>query len=236
MWSVNGDIVVRVVVAFLLTFALGWERQVRGSAAGDRTFSLIGVATAVIGVLAQGAPTIMTGAITGVGFIGAGLLFRGADAQIGTVHGMTTAASVLAAAAIGAVSGEGQPLLACIATAAVLLILELRYIPFLRALDASRWEDRFRSDPDHGHVLATERTVTVIADLPAGVHLPHDRARRSPSGRGASIPPAHDATLAAAYASATSASVQPGAGPEPPSGHADGAAAATAEPGPPEPR
>jgi len=143
MWSVNGDIVVRIVVAFLLTFALGWERQVRGSAAGDRTFSLIGVATAVIGVLAQGALTIMTGAITGVGFIGAGLLFRGADAQIGVVHGMTTAASVLAAAAIGAVSGEGQPLLACIATAAVLLILELRYIPFLRMLDASRWEDRF---------------------------------------------------------------------------------------------
>ncbi|HKE67239.1 MAG TPA: MgtC/SapB family protein [Micromonosporaceae bacterium] len=218
MWSLNGAIVIRIVVAFVLTFALGWERQIRGSAAGDRTFALIGVATAVIGVLASGAPTIMTGAITGVGFIGAGLLFRGSDAQIGVVHGMTTAAAVLAAAAIGAIAGEGQPLLACLATAAVLLILEIRYIPVIRVLDASRWEHRFQSDRDHGHVVATERTVTVIEDLPAGVPVPpHGHgARRAPRQ---SDSPVGAATLAAAYATAASASVAGGAG-----GTADGTA------------
>ncbi|HEY7173912.1 MAG TPA: hypothetical protein VH442_03255, partial [Micromonosporaceae bacterium] len=72
--------------------------------------------------------------------------------------------------------------------------------------------------------------------LPAGMHLPHERAAKSPSRHGATPTPAHEATLAAAYASATSASVQPGAGPEPPSGHADGGAGATAELGPPEAR
>ncbi len=166
MWSIHTDIMIRLVVAFALTFILGFEREVRGSAAGDRTFSLIGVGTAVIGVLsAQGAPTIMTGAVTGVGFIGAGLLFREANAAIPVVHGITTAATILAAAGIGAVAGEGQLTLAVLATVLVLLVLELRYIPFVRVLDARRWADRFKSDTDgHGgiHIVATERTDIVV--------------------------------------------------------------------------
>lgn len=169
MWSIQTDIVIRILVAFVLTFALGFEREIRGSAAGDRTFSLIGVCTSVIGVLsAQGAPTIMTGAVTGVGFIGAGLLFRQTEHDIGIVHGITTAATILAAAGIGAVAGEGELTLATLATGLVLLTLEIRYIPVLRVLDARRWADRFRSDTDgHGgvHIVTTERTdITVTGD------------------------------------------------------------------------
>lgn len=146
-------ILARILVAFGLTFALGFERQLRGSAAGDRTFSLIGVATAVIGVLsAQGALTLLSGAVTGVGFIGAGLLFRQSDQNFGVVHGVTTAASILAAAGIGAAAGEGQLFLAFIATVLVLLILELRYIPGVRILDANRWKHRFQDDEDHDHI------------------------------------------------------------------------------------
>lgn len=60
-----------IVVAFVLTYVLGFERGLRGSAAGDRTFSLIGIGSAVIGYLAlNGAPNALAGAITGVGFIG----------------------------------------------------------------------------------------------------------------------------------------------------------------------
>src|SRR5438477_13065058 len=116
MWVIPWAVAVRLLVAFVLTFTLGFEREIRGSAAGDRTFSLIGVGTAVIGVLAQGAPTLMSGAVTGVGFIGAGLLFRQSEQTLGVVHGVTTAASVLAAAAIGACAGEGRLSLAVLAT------------------------------------------------------------------------------------------------------------------------
>lgn len=169
MWAIPWTVVVRLLVAFGLTFALGFEREIRGSAAGDRTFSLVGVGTAVIGVLAQGAPTIMTGAVTGIGFIGAGLLFRQSDQAIGVVHGVTTAASVLAAAAIGACAGEGQLSLAVIATGLVMLALEFRYIPYVRVLDARRWSDRFRNDTD-GHnpeIVAVRQTVTtVVAQTP----------------------------------------------------------------------
>jgi uncharacterized membrane protein YhiD involved in acid resistance len=40
-------LIVRVLVAFALTYVLGFERELRGSAAGDRTFSLVGVASSV---------------------------------------------------------------------------------------------------------------------------------------------------------------------------------------------
>ncbi|HEY2790854.1 MAG TPA: MgtC/SapB family protein [Micromonosporaceae bacterium] len=157
-WHVS----LHVLLAFGLTFALGFEREIRGSAAGDRTFSLIGVATSVIGVLsAQGALTILAGAVTGVGFIGAGLLFRQSDANIPIVHGVTTAAAILAAAGIGAAAGEGQLWLATVATILVLLTLEMRYIPGLRMLDARHWSHYFKNDDDPHHTETVTASVTV---------------------------------------------------------------------------
>lgn len=163
----------RLFAAFALTYCIGYERELRGSTAGDRTFALVGIAGGVIGLLAAlNAPTALAGAITGVGFIGAGLLFRqsppqttAADpiapaskagrtqSQLATLHGVTTAATILAAAVIGACAGEGLILVAAGGTALVLVTLELRYIPLLRSLDAGRFADRFRSDdePHPGH-------------------------------------------------------------------------------------
>ncbi|MFG2041060.1 MgtC/SapB family protein [Dactylosporangium sp. NPDC048998] len=164
----------RLFVSFALTFALGYERELRGSTAGDRTFALVGVAGGVIGVLAEhNAPTALAGAITGVGFIGAGLLFRQnppqataqdpiasapksvgrSQSQLATLHGVTTAATILAAAVIGACAGEGLLLVASGATLLVLLTLELRYLPILKHLDASRFTNHFVSDdePHAGH-------------------------------------------------------------------------------------
>jgi putative Mg2+ transporter-C (MgtC) family protein len=100
---------VRLLVAFGLTFALGFERLLRGSPAGDRTFSLIGVGAAVIGVLSQkAAPNALAGAVTGIGFIGGGLVFRQSIGDSQVVKGVTTAASIFASAALGAAAGEGQ--------------------------------------------------------------------------------------------------------------------------------
>ncbi len=165
MLAMNLSYVGHIATAFALTFALGFERQIRGSAAGDRTFSLIGVGTSVIGVLAaQGnALTILSGAVTGVGFIGAGLLFRAGDASLPTVHGVTTAAAIVAAGGIGAAAGEGQLWLAFIATVLVILILELRYIPVLRLLDARVWEHHFKDDTDPHHRASVTVTVTATA-------------------------------------------------------------------------
>ena len=108
--------VMHLLVAAALTYALGFERDLRGAPAGDRVFALIGVGAGIVGVLAvHGAPTALQGALTGIGFI-------------------------------GAAAGEGRLLLATAATALALLVLEMRYIPLLRLLDGRRWANRFRDD------------------------------------------------------------------------------------------
>lgn len=148
----DSDVLWHVVIAFALTYVLGFERGLRGSAAGDRTFSLIGIGSAVIGYLAlNGAPNALAGAITGVGFIGSGLTLRidrqRADGRP-TLRGLTTAAGIFLAAAVGAAAGQGRIAIAVLATALSLAALEIRHIPVLRALDTRRWERRFRDDED----------------------------------------------------------------------------------------
>jgi putative Mg2+ transporter-C (MgtC) family protein len=138
-----------LLAAFALTYALGFERAIRGAAAGDRTFSLIGVGAAVVAALSQnGAPTILTGVITGVGFIGGGLTFRQSQAGGEGDIVRTTAATIFAAAAIGAAAGEGLLLLAVTGTALALLTLEIRHIPLLRLLDGRRWAVRYSEDAE----------------------------------------------------------------------------------------
>ncbi|MDH6132445.1 putative Mg2+ transporter-C (MgtC) family protein [Kitasatospora sp. MAA4] len=133
-----------LLVAFALTYAIGFERNLRGAAAGDRTFSLIGVGAALVAAMAQhGAPNALTGVITGVGFIGGGLTFRESRDGGDVVRGITTAATIFTAAAIGAAAGEGLLLLATTGTVLSLLSLEIRHIPVLRLLDGRRWARRF---------------------------------------------------------------------------------------------
>lgn len=147
MIPADGELAVRLVVAFVLSYVMGFERQLRGSPAGDRTFSLIGVGTAVIGALSEAAaPNALAGAVTGIGFIGGGLVFRQAAGGGEVVRGVTSAAAIFATAAIGAAAGEGRWVLAVLGTGLVLLCLEIRHIPGLRVLDAGRWQHRFRPD------------------------------------------------------------------------------------------
>ena len=145
--ALNGEVAIRLVVAFVLTYVLGFERQLRGSPAGDRTFSLIGLGAAVVGVLAEnGAPNALAGAVTGIGFIGRGLVFRQGHGNGEIVRGVTTAAAIFATAESGAAAGEGQLLTASLATALVLVSLELQHVPALRFLDARRWQPHFTQD------------------------------------------------------------------------------------------
>jgi putative Mg2+ transporter-C (MgtC) family protein len=137
-------LLVRILVGFLLAYLFGFERQLRGSVAGDRTFSLVGAAAAAItAVAAKTSPQAIAGVVTGIGFIGGGVVFHG---TMGVIRGVTTAATIFAAAGIGIVVGYGHLLLAVVMTALLLLTLELQHIPFLRWLDASSYAARFKND------------------------------------------------------------------------------------------
>jgi putative Mg2+ transporter-C (MgtC) family protein len=137
----------RVLIAFGLTFALGYERELRGSPAGDRTFSLIGVAASLLGILVgAGSPNAIAGGVTGVGFIGGGIVFRRAVGNDELISGITTAATILATMAIGATAGVGLVAVAALATALVLVSLEGPHLPLLRSVDARRWSSRFEQE------------------------------------------------------------------------------------------
>jgi putative Mg2+ transporter-C (MgtC) family protein len=152
--NVEWTSVVNITIGWALTFVLGFERELRGAPAGDRTFSMIGLSTALIGTVAPHYPAVLGGAVTGIGFIGGGLCFRQAvkehDQEREILHGVTTAASIFGAAAIGAIAGCGDLLISVAATVGILLSLEIRHIPVLRYLDARRWSHLF-ADDNHRH-------------------------------------------------------------------------------------
>ena len=135
----------RVALACAVAFAFGFERQLRGSAAGNRTFLLIGgTAAAVTAVAGTRSPQAVAGILTGIGFIGAGLVFvHGA-----TVRGLTSAATVFAVAGIGIVFGYGHLYLGLFMGAAYLFMLEIQHIPGLRFLDAGTYAARFANDAE----------------------------------------------------------------------------------------
>ena len=140
----------RLLVAAGLGSAIGWERQFRGHPVGDRTFSLVCVGAAAFTIAAVPFPDdagkVIAGIVTGVGFIGGGLVFRQPNAD--EIHGMTTAVGMWAMVAVGVLSGIGRISLAAMAAVLVLFILELRHLPGVNRLDARRYMSGHRQDDD----------------------------------------------------------------------------------------
>jgi putative Mg2+ transporter-C (MgtC) family protein len=136
----------RVALAFGLSFVIGFERELRGAAAGDRTYALVGTAAAAVSAVAFGpSPQAVAGVLTGIGFIGAGMVFQSGE---GMLKGITSAATIFVVVAIGVVAGSGHTVLAVGVAALVLLDLELRQIPLLRRLDARRYVDLVGDDDE----------------------------------------------------------------------------------------
>ena len=114
------EMILRVLLAAVLGAAIGYERERHGKAAGLRDHILISVGAAlftIASILGFGAGAdparIAAGIVAGVGFIGAGVIFRGGEG----VAGITTAASIWVAAAIGLAVGAGLYLISAMATA-----------------------------------------------------------------------------------------------------------------------
>lgn len=136
-----------LVVAGVIAYGLGFERELRGAAAGVRVFALIGVGAGAVGVLAVHAPNALAGIITGVGFIGGGLVFGQDVGKEHLIRGITTAAAIFATAGLAAAAGEGYILLSVLGTVLAIVILEIRHVKYLRLLDARYWAPHFKDDP-----------------------------------------------------------------------------------------
>ncbi len=104
---------------------IGLERSHNGRAAGFRTHALVGLASGAVMTLSL-QPTVIPGAfplaqgvMTGVGFLGAGVIFK----EGVSVQGLTTAACIWTTAAIGLLFGQGLIAAGAVVTAAVLITL-----------------------------------------------------------------------------------------------------------------
>jgi len=125
---------IKLGVAFLCGILLGMERELKGKPAGLRTMTLITVGSTLfmivseLATVATGGPEAITRVdpsriasqvVSGIGFLGAGAIIE----SRGSVHGLTTAATIWVAAGIGLCIGVGFPVLAGGITLLVLTVL-----------------------------------------------------------------------------------------------------------------
>jgi putative Mg2+ transporter-C (MgtC) family protein len=129
------DIVLRLAAAAGAGVLLGINRDMQNKPIGARTLGLVGLGTATVAVAAIQVPGmaenpdaasrvvqgIIQGVMTGISFIGAGVILR--DAKIKLVEGLTTAATVWVTAAVGIACGLGAWITAAVAVPVALVLL-----------------------------------------------------------------------------------------------------------------
>ena len=143
----TNEILIRIAVALVLSSAIGFERELRRKPAGLRTLTLVGVGATVAMLVSKygfddiddaGASVdpsrIASQIVSGVGFIGAGIIFIRRDA----VSGLTTAAIVWLTAIVGMAVGAGMITLAVAATVAHFLVA-VGYPVLVKRIPRSPW-------------------------------------------------------------------------------------------------
>jgi putative Mg2+ transporter-C (MgtC) family protein len=192
MHLATSEILLRLLVALVLSGAVGLQRSITGKVAGMRTHVLVGVGAAIFTLVsaeafASGSPDrIAAQIVTGVGFIAGGVILK----ERGAVHGLTTAAGLWAVASLGMAAGAGLYVLSVAGAAAVLMtFIVLRYVELgLPRRRLKTWELRITLRADRGPAALES---TLAAQLPYHqlqelrrtdttcvvykVRLPHDR-------------------------------------------------------------
>ncbi len=144
--------ILKLVLAMAIGGVLGAEREFRDKAAGFRTMILICVGAALFTMFSQrfggenfDPSRIASNVVTGVGFLGAGAILR----EKGRVLGLTTAATIWLAAALGMGIGSGEYAISLVGAAAIITVLmTFRWFESLFAARRMEREYRLRVDID----------------------------------------------------------------------------------------
>lgn len=130
-WSAEGLMALRAAIAALFGALIGWEREQHGREAGVRTYAAVALGACAFGLISAhvtGAsdPTrIAAGVVTGVGFIGAGVILR----EQGRVAGLTTAATIWATASVGLAIAYGMYVIGVLTALIIFGLLALHHLP-----------------------------------------------------------------------------------------------------------
>jgi putative Mg2+ transporter-C (MgtC) family protein len=124
------DMMLRILLSVVFGGAIGYVREIKKKAAGLRTHILVCLGSSIFTIVsimmsqsssAVDPSRIAAGVVTGIGFIGAGAIFQSG----GNVMGLTTAASIWVAAAIGVAAGAGLYEIATFSTLLSLIVIQL---------------------------------------------------------------------------------------------------------------
>lgn len=125
-------IVSKLIISVFLGAFIGYDRERHGLDAGIRTYAAVCIGatlfTVIAGHLADDSAAvsrIIANIITGVGFLGAGIIYRNDHA--GTSHGLTTAATVWCTAAVGVAVGLNMFIIAITSALALYFLLSLHH-------------------------------------------------------------------------------------------------------------
>jgi putative Mg2+ transporter-C (MgtC) family protein len=140
------DLIWRIGLALVLSASIGLDRELRQKSAGLRTYTLVGVGSALFmliskygffdvlkpGEVVLDPSRVAAQIVSGIGFLGAGLIFVRRD----SVRGLTTAAGVWLTAGVGAAAGASLPVLSIATTVAYFATVYV-LAPLSRRLPAS---------------------------------------------------------------------------------------------------
>ena len=121
----------RLLLAAMWGGIVGTEREYRGKAAGFRTMIMISMGSCFFTLMSimiggsSGPDHIAAGIVSGIGFLGAGVIFHGDN----RVNGITTAAAIWAVAAVGMGIGAGHYFAS--ASGSILILIVLAILPYL---------------------------------------------------------------------------------------------------------
>lgn len=125
------DFVVKLLLALLIGFAIGLERESRGKDAGISTHALVIMGAMLFTYISmmdsESTSRIAAQVVTGIGFLGAGLILKdGGDGA--HVRNLTTAAGLWFSAAIGMAIGYGYYGIAVVSAVAALIVSRIPHI------------------------------------------------------------------------------------------------------------
>jgi len=138
-WKLELLFTTRILIATALGALVGLERQLHGRAAGLRTYAAVAMGACMFSLVSQHIPGVVdpsrmaANIVTGVGFLGAGMILRSGD----RTYGLTTAATVWATAAVGTAVGFGMYVMGVLGAVLVFVILVMHHLPGLYRKEAT---------------------------------------------------------------------------------------------------
>jgi putative Mg2+ transporter-C (MgtC) family protein len=138
--------ILHVLLAFFTGAIIGWEREHRGAQAGIRTFGYIAMGACVFGMISKSLTfpadpsRIASQVAIGIGFIGAGVIFKVGD----YVGGLTTAATLWCTSAIGLAIAFDMYTIGITTTLIILIFLRIPHTRFWRKISAKVYNNKGR--------------------------------------------------------------------------------------------